>query len=148
MAYVYSEDLSSLMLDAASENDHEALLRLFQEARLDQRLLECVNSKDYLGFTPLCMAASHGCFESLRLLMENGAKANLRGNIRRTPLMYAACNGHIECVDYLLEHGADVDLQDEVGYSALMYASDQGFLPCVASLLRHVRFCCCLFDLI
>jgi ankyrin repeat protein len=62
------------------------------------------------GLRPLHMAASSGCTEVIKLLLDAGADIDVRANERRgAALAMAAYAGHSKSVKYLLERGADVD---------------------------------------
>lgn len=60
--------------------------------------------------TPLIEAASNGHADVVKLLIENGADVNLKGEAWYGPLHAAAAKGHIEVVKILLENGADVNI--------------------------------------
>jgi ankyrin repeat protein len=74
------------------------------------------------GYTPLIWAASRGRAETVRLLVESGAKVNLQSTDGHTALMRASDNGHLEIVQLLLDGGADVNIETERGITALMLA--------------------------
>ena len=82
--------------------------------------------------------ADTGCFEVARLLLEAGARVDVRSRIRgeRTPLMVAARTGQTLLVRLLLDAGAGVDLRDSRGYTALMHAAGSGFEDVVMLLLE------------
>ncbi len=62
------------------------------------------------GLRPLHMAASSGCTEAIKLLLDAGADIDVRANdMFGAALAIAAYNGHVKSVKYLLERGADVD---------------------------------------
>lgn len=58
--------------------------------------------------TPLIEAAANGHLDVVRLLVENGADVNLKGEAWEGPLHFAAERGHVEIVQFLLDHGADI----------------------------------------
>jgi ankyrin repeat protein len=59
-----------------------------------------------------------GRVESVRMLLERGARLNDHDNIDylgRTPLHWAVGERNIQAVRLLLEHGADVNVRDKSG---------------------------------
>lgn len=88
------------------------------------------------GETALCIAAYHGNFELVKVLIEEGkADVNLPSrSFSQSPLMYAADNSwrklytigkgedYPSVVRFLINAGASVDQYDCLGYRALRYA--------------------------
>ena len=67
------------------------------------------------GLRPLHMAASSGCTEAIKLLLDAGADIDVRANkLFGSALSIAAYHGNIKSVKYLLERGADVDDASQV----------------------------------
>ena len=61
------------------------------------------------------LAASHGRFETVRLLVEEGAELNLQDVDGSTALMCACEHGHLDIVNLLLaQPGIDANLEDSV----------------------------------
>lgn len=58
--------------------------------------------------TPLAFAASRGCDEAVRLLLDNGANVEALDEEGRSPLLRAAESGYESTVEMLLQHGAKV----------------------------------------
>ena len=79
-----------------------------------------VNVKLKEGFTALFMASDYGHLEVARLMIEKGAKLDLRDNNDATALYIASRNGHLEVARLLIEKGATVDLQTMHGATALI----------------------------
>jgi ankyrin repeat protein len=69
-------------------------------------------------------AASHA--EIVRMLVEAGAKPNLRQEGGATPLHAAVANADIASIDALLAHGADPSLTKDDGESILERAEQRG----------------------
>ena len=66
------------------------------------------------GLRPLHMAASSGCTEAIKLLLDAGADIDVSANARRgNALAMAAYAGHVQSAKYLLERGADVGVAIE-----------------------------------
>ncbi|ELT90081.1 hypothetical protein CAPTEDRAFT_55409, partial [Capitella teleta] len=130
------------MLEAAFDGDNDEILIILQEvkalddekgigndiigrARRAKNILSMVDCEDANGNTPLSEAASGGNADTVKLLVDNGADLNSRGQFDRTPLYRAAFAGHLEAVQMLLQSGADPRL----------YAND-GQTP---AQVRHVH---------
>ena len=78
-----------------------------------------VDVKDYLGCTPLHVAASHGQLAVVRLLLKKGANVHARDNHGNTALLKAV---YLDCpavAELLLEKGADVNAKNKHGTTAL-----------------------------
>ncbi len=65
---------------------------------------------------PLTIAAQHGFVETVRLLLEAGAKPS------GLPLPKASYGGHMEILELLLDNGAEIHSRDDFGRSALDWA--------------------------
>jgi ankyrin repeat protein len=85
--------------------------------------------------TPLMAAAESGQAEACRLLLDAGARVNVRNANGSTALMHAAAPGHLEVVRLLLAAKAAVDTPDGQGRTALMVAAWAGHAPVVQALL-------------
>jgi ankyrin repeat protein len=77
-----------------------------------------VNSRSYLGDTPLHVAAIWGDVEAIRLLVQAGADINALESFGYTPLHQAAEQGKKEAYDLLISLGADVDIKNKNGDTA------------------------------
>jgi len=85
------------------------------------------NIRNYVGETPLMLAAEKGHEEVARALLAGGAKVNDQEVYgRHTPLILATMEGHAALIRTLLEAGADPNLQNQFGKTALMLAKDKG----------------------
>ncbi|KAL6542864.1 hypothetical protein OROHE_010384 [Orobanche hederae] len=69
-----------------------------------------VNAKDYLGFTPLTVAAMKGHTATSKYLLEHGAA--IPDDRDFLALHFAAENGDFEVMKFLLEKGVSVDLRN------------------------------------
>ncbi|XP_065185733.1 ankyrin repeat, SAM and basic leucine zipper domain-containing protein 1-like [Sycon ciliatum] len=76
-----------------------------------------------------------GVQESVKVLIESGAKANIRDSHGMSPLMMAARKGRLAVCRMLLQHGASVCLADLTGTTALMWAAQEGQLAIVRVLV-------------
>ena len=97
-----------------------------------------VNVKDdEYGWTPLHWAARNGRVEISRLLLQNGAELNAKGNYGSSPLHCSAIQGHIDILHLLVENGADLEAQGNDGERALHCAADLGHLPFIQELISR-----------
>lgn len=76
--------------------------------------------KEYFG-PPLSFAAERGDADSIKALLDAGAKVDGRTPSGMTPLMKAAGSGSPEAVQVLLLAGAQSDSRDDEGHGALYY---------------------------
>ena len=86
-----------------------------------------VNDTTFTGDYPILNSLVDKCFNSLQMLVENGANVNVlatAGLIHNTytPLMLAALSNDHQAFYYLLNHGADPNLRSSKGMTTLMYA--------------------------
>jgi ankyrin repeat protein len=56
----------------------------------------------------LSNACSHGQFEMVKFLVENGSDINQKNAKNITPIMLAAANGHKSIVEFLISRGAKI----------------------------------------
>jgi len=105
-----------------------------------------------IGTTPLIRAAKAGDYDSVRLLLEGGARADLPQSQGVSALMAAAGVGFtitdtrgrfrreedcMKAVNLLLDAGADVNFQDERGRTALHGAAQSGWTDMVKLLVSR-----------
>jgi hypothetical protein len=76
-----------------------------------------------------------GHIDIVKLLLNNGADVNSKGNLVNTPLHWAAFNGNIEIVKLLLEKGADFNLKYICVHTPLHFADSEGHIEIVKLLL-------------
>jgi hypothetical protein len=88
--------------------------------------------------TPLAQAASRGCEDTVRTLLEQGSDINAGNRHGQTPLHLAASQGNSSLIRLLLEQGAMVDATESVaGYTPLHYAVVQGHADMCELLIRY-----------
>ena len=99
-------------------------------------LLKCganVNPKNrYLQPSPLQLAAIHGHFEIMKVLIENGAIIDSRNNCSSATALHYAVESkyrNVTIVKELLIHGAQPDLKTNSGHTALQIASTKPLNP-------------------
>jgi len=103
-------------------------------AKLDQQ--------NFIGITPLSMAALTGQTEIAELLIDAGAEVNARSKDGGTALHGAAFLGQFETVELLLAKGANPNIRNNKGESPLdsskgeWNAGLKGFVDIVAGLLQ------------
>jgi len=71
-------------------------------------------------------AVTNGHVDVLRLLLESGANANIRGQTyQRTPIFMAGEAGNEEMVALLIQHGAKLNLIDQYGTTTVSCPADE-----------------------
>lgn len=87
----------------------------------------CVNiinldTRDSKGYTPLMLAAYHGHYDSVKLLLSLTADIHVRDKNGNSILMAATFKGHTFIVALLLQHGADPEAANYKKQTALVFA--------------------------
>ena len=146
------EYLAGMGADVNAQNYKEnTALILTRSPEVTRVLLDSgarINDSNRSGLTALMDAARSGSLETVKVLVEAGARVDQRpqyndGTQGRTALLEAARNGQAGVVEYLAGIGADVNTKysTEMGsqeneYSALMLASVRGDVDTVNVLLQ------------
>ncbi|HEU5281158.1 MAG TPA: Dot/Icm T4SS effector AnkH/LegA3 [Gammaproteobacteria bacterium] len=91
-----------------------------QQVRLALRYTENINELDEYGFTPLIESAIVDHLHIAKILLEAGAKPNVRDVTGGTALHWAAENNHLELCQLLLSHGANPDAVTLAGQPVLV----------------------------
>ncbi|KAM9294574.1 GA-binding protein subunit beta-2 [Gastrophryne carolinensis] len=89
---------------------------------------------DWLGTSPLHLAAQYGHFSTVKTLLQSGISRDARTKVDRTPLHMAAAEGHVDIVDLLIKNGANVNARDMLEMTALHWAAEHNWED-IASLL-------------
>ena len=112
---------------ASQDGKAEEVRRLLSSGLLD---VNCVPEKhmNYAKWphktkTPLCVAASRGCKEVVKVLLTKGADTEKADKHAYTPLLCAVSKGHKDVVELLLEGGADPNKPTDLGYTPLHWAA-------------------------
>ena len=122
------------------EFHHAALLgKTDKLGELLSRDITISASVDMYGRTALHVAASHGVYNSLRLLCINCTKETLDVSdcYRFTALHYAVQGANTYCAKLLLESGCDVNPTQYTLYTPLHLAALHGYPELVAVLCRY-----------
>ena len=74
--------------------------------------------------------------EIVRLLLDKGAKVNVKDDAGWTPLIMASMTGFVKTVNILIEHKADMEARDLLkGEAPLSWAAEMGHVEVVKALL-------------
>ena len=95
-----------------------------------------LNLPDDAGRTPLHLAATHCQTNVVALLLDKGAKINVKASGGATPLHLAAQEGCADVVKLLLDKGAKVNVRDDQGRTPLDRAM-QWHQDAIAELIRQ-----------
>lgn len=87
------------------------------------------------GWTPLMVAAADGKAETVRALLQAGAKYDVRADDGTTALHAAAAKGELGSLQALIGAGAGIDNKTNTGRTALMLAAESGNADKVKALL-------------
>ena len=101
---------------------------------------EVARDFDRLGGGPLpgsrvATTRKHGYLEIVKLLLDKGAKVDVKNNFGNTALLIAAGNGQSEVVKLLLDKGASVDLGNNQSITPLLMAAQNGDVDVTTLLL-------------
>lgn len=122
-------DLGKKLLDAARQGETEEVRALMTNG--------APFTADWLGTSPLHMAAQNGHLSTAEVLIRAGISRDARTKVDRTPLHVAAQEGHLEIVELLLKHGADVDAKDMLKMTPLHWAVERGHVDVIQVLLEY-----------
>ncbi|HEY6243342.1 MAG TPA: ankyrin repeat domain-containing protein [Pyrinomonadaceae bacterium] len=100
---------------------------------------ELVNEFSPDGFTPLGLASFFGHLDTVRLLLDKGAKIDVPSNnfLKAVPLRSASVTGHLEIAKLLIDRGADVNARGEGDYTPLHEVAGVGRIEFAKLLLDH-----------
>ena len=115
------------------KNDNTEIVSELLKLNLD------VNIKNSDGETPLSIASKLGNLTVVNLLLENGAKINVKDSeYGETALHKAVWNGNVEIVETLLANGANGNIKDnQEGWTPLHVAVYTNNLKVVKTLLKY-----------
>jgi hypothetical protein len=89
------------------------------------------------NLTPLHLAALNGHLNIVELLLDNGAKTDVRDAWNCTPLHNAAGKGHEDVVNELVEFGANPDTETLKGKTPVDLAREKRFEDIVSILMKY-----------
>ena len=86
---------------------------------------------------PLHAACAKREVDTVRVLLEHGARKDILDNAGQSPLHNASRHGHLDLVEILLEDGMDVNLRNGDGVNPLIVASRRGNLEVARFLIER-----------
>lgn len=92
---------------------------------------------DWLGTSPLHLAAQYGHYSTAEVLLRAGVSRDARTKVDRTPLHMAAADGHAHIVELLVRNGADVNAKDMLKMTALHWATEHRHRDVVELLVKY-----------
>ncbi|XP_028649792.1 GA-binding protein subunit beta-2b isoform X2 [Erpetoichthys calabaricus] len=92
---------------------------------------------DWLGTSPLHLAAQYGHFSTAEVLLRAGVSRDARTKVDRTPLHMASAEGHTVIVELLVRSGADINAKDMLKMTALHWAAEHGHQDVVELLVKY-----------
>ncbi|CAL1541164.1 unnamed protein product [Lymnaea stagnalis] len=124
-----------MFIKAARENELDRVERMVQFFPSD---FSFINSRDTkTGQTALHMAARHGHFDIVQLLLENGANIDAKDNSKCTPIFSAIEGLQKPIAHLLLEWGCDVHCRNLKGLSPFEAVKNDEFRQFLVDLYEH-----------
>ncbi|MCO7255686.1 ankyrin repeat domain-containing protein [Dickeya oryzae] len=108
--------LNQYLWDAA-RTGNDAVLKEFVSAGYN------LNARDEKGYTAIILAAYHGHYDTVSLLLNHGADPCLQDSRGNTALMGAVFKGELKIAHLLLNAKCSPDTRNNAGQTAAMYAS-------------------------
>jgi GA-binding protein transcription factor beta len=99
-------ELGKRLLASARDGDAEEVRQLIERG--------APFTTDWLGTSPLHLAAQYGHVQTCARLLAAGISKDARTKVDKTPLHVAATEGFAEVVEVLIKAGAEVDALDMV----------------------------------
>lgn len=121
-------ELGKILLTAARDGDTQEVCGVIRKG--------APFTTDWLGTSPLHMAAQNGHVECCEVLLRAGISKDARTKVDKTPMHLAAQEGHVEVLELLLKHNCDKEALDMLYMTPLHWAVDRGNVGAVEVLLR------------
>uniref|UniRef100_A0A3B3ZDG2 Uncharacterized protein n=1 Tax=Periophthalmus magnuspinnatus TaxID=409849 RepID=A0A3B3ZDG2_9GOBI len=122
-------DLGKRLLEAARKGHDDEVRNLMANG--------APFTTDWLGTSPLHLAAQHGHYSTADVLLRAGVSRDARTKVDRTPLHMAAAEGHTIIVELLVRSGADINAKDMLKMTALHWAAQHGHHGVAETLIKH-----------
>ncbi|MFL6373610.1 MAG: ankyrin repeat domain-containing protein [Pyrinomonadaceae bacterium] len=127
MVVEYKSPLSQAVAD-----EDKSLIRDAIAKGADPNARETSDSK----ITPMFLAVETGDPEIVQMLLDAGAKVNIRSTSKETPLMRLDSDGTRSLVELLIRNGAKVNVADEDGNTPLIHAAENSTSDAIAALIE------------
>lgn len=121
-------DLGKRLLEAARKGQAEEVSMLMASG--------APFTTDWLGTSPLHLAAQHGHTQTAEVLLRAGVSRDARTKVDRTPLHMAAQHGHTRVVELLISSGASTNNADMLNMTPLHWACEHNHVEIAKILLR------------
>ncbi|TNN36037.1 GA-binding protein subunit beta-2 [Liparis tanakae] len=122
-------DLGKRLLEAARKGQDDEVRNLMANG--------APFTTDWLGTSPLHLAAQHGHYSTADVLLRAGVSRDARTKVDRTPLHMAAAEGHTVIVELLVRSGADINAKDMLKMTALHWAAQHTHHGVAETLIKH-----------
>lgn len=122
-------DLGKRLLEAARCGEDDEVRQLMQNG--------APFTTDWLGTSPLHLAAQYGHFSTVKVLLQAGISRDARTKVDRTPLHMAATEGHVHIVDLLIKNGANINAKDMLEMTALHWATEHNHQDVADLLIKN-----------
>ncbi|KAM6977558.1 protein phosphatase 1 regulatory inhibitor subunit 16B [Aplochiton taeniatus] len=119
-----NKGITQEMINETRASTERRLLGDIQEMLRDE---EEVNHQDSQGATLLHIAAANGYVQATELLLEGGARMDLRDSDGWQPLHAAACWGQMHVAELLVSHGASLNAKTFLEETPIDLCEDEEF---------------------
>jgi len=99
-----------------------------------------INQKNIGGATALHLAARVGNLEVVKILVDGGAKLNIKDNEGWTPIMRAVVAGNVNVISYLLDNNVNASILNSSSQSVIYQSSSVSCADCLKELLGRYDF--------